>query len=111
DPPAHRLPSEVRVIRIDIKTEQRQPKPFLPRARSMARPRVAALLRQHRLHMVAKAPLEWLIDSADQNVRARRLTIDGCRDLRFSIANGHDLTIFNSRDALVARLKHQSLCH
>ena len=64
DSPADGLPREIGVVGIDVEAEQRQPKAFLSGPRPVARAGVAALLREDRFDVIAKAPLKRLVHAA-----------------------------------------------
>src|SRR5438093_216960 len=75
-PAADGLPREIRVVGIDVEAEQRQPETLLPRPRPVARAGIAALLREHRFDVIAKAPAEGLILARNGDVRGRRMSVD-----------------------------------
>ena len=81
DAAAQRLTGQRQKIAFVIVTAQGKFETVLARRRAMAGARAATRLGQHRLHVVAKAPLEGLVHVFDRDFRRGRLFADCGRDV------------------------------
>jgi hypothetical protein len=107
--PTHRLPRQIRVIRIDIEAEQRQSKALLSRPGPMTRPAVAALLGKHRFDMIAEAPGEGMVHTGHRYFRGRCLFANFRHNRRLAIGYGHGHAIVNFHNCLITRFPLDSL--